>query len=796
MNLMNARSTWNHLRKNKTHVLFNIFGLAIGMLFFVHLITYISYERGYDKYFRTGDQVYRINYDITQNGEKVLHSAKTPRRLFRVLKEEIPDIEMSAITYYEDVLVRYNEQLFSEQRDLWVEGDFTQIFELEMIRGEAKLNEAWKCIISESKAKEIFGKEDPVGKIIWVNEGMRHEITGIFRDLPANTHIRCDYFMPIRTWVESGGIPREENFLGSGWWTYIKTIKGADPQKVEKALGQVSKKYLTFLERQNRTGKFTLQPLSKLHFSTDRNGEFGTSIQEKTVDSLILIGALILVIVWMNYVNMSSAIARKRLDVYAIHRKLGATRLTLFRMSFIETVIINSAAIIISLIMYFLTSDLFSKLINIPVSEGFISYSNIVVLIIMLIVLGIIIMALIGSIPSLKVNPALLQQKKISKNSGSLWLVGIQFFMSCLLVICSLTVARQIRFMEDADLGINLNNVIVLRGAASTHTDPLRREHFNAFRNEVLQLNEFKSGSASMNVPGQPMRFRISNLSRPDISSQLKGEVTLGNIDDGYIETYGLNLLAGRNFEQPIRLDSAKTIITESLIKILGFTSPETAVGKQLRIGNNNYTIKGVVNDFHHEGLKRPAEPVIFVHRHPFEFGFYSFRITGDMQKSLAQVRVIWQKHYPSDPFDYFLSKEYFDRQYNEEIRLIRILTSFALFAIILTSLGLFGLVSSIAEQRTKEIGFRKVNGATIKDIILLMLSYFIRFEIPAFILACLLARIIMGRWLQGFAYQTTFGWLIFILTGIIAFIIATGSVITQSYRASVKNPVDALRYE
>ncbi|MGB8492185.1 MAG: ABC transporter permease [Bacteroidales bacterium] len=796
MNHTNLRSTWNHLRKNKFHALLNVFGLAAGLLFFVQLVIYIGYEKGYDKYFNSGDRVYRINYDITQNGEKVLHSAKTPRRLFRVLKEEIPEIEMSAMTYYEDVLVRYNEQLFSEQRDLWVQGDFTGIFELEMISGEAKLNDAWNCIISESKAREIFKNEDPIGKVILVNEGMHHKITGIFKDLPANCHIHCDYFMPIQTWVESGGIPHEENFFGSGWWTYVRIKKGADPRIVDKDLKQVVNKYFTFLERQKRTGKLSLQPLEKLHFSTDRDGEFGTSTGEKSVDALILTGALILIVIWMNYVNLSTAIARKRLDVFATHRKLGATRLTLFGMSLSEAVIINSAAIILALIMYFLTSDLFSRLINTPISDGFINYSNIIVLTGVLIVVGIIVMAFIGSIPSLKVNPALLRQKKITRNSGSLWLVGIQFFMSCFLVICTLTVNRQIRFMEKADLGTDLNQVIVLRGAASTHTDSLRREHFNAFRDEVLQLNEFKSGTASMNVPGQPMRFRINNLSQPDISGELKREVTSGHIDDGYIDTYGLKLLAGRNFEQPIRLDSAKTIITESLVKILGFTSPEDAVGKQLRIGNNNFTIKGVVNDFHQEGLKRPSEPVIFIHRHPFEFGFYSFRTRGDIQKSLAQLQLIWPKHYPNDPFDYFLSNEYFNLQYNEEIRLIRILTAFMLFAIMVTALGLFGLVSSIAEQRTKEIGFRKVNGATVKDIMFLMLSYFIRFEIPAFILACLLASVIMRKWLQGFAYQTTISWSIFALTGIIAFIIATVSVITQSYKAATKNPVDALRYE
>jgi putative ABC transport system permease protein len=194
--------------------------------------------------------------------------------------------------------------------------------------------------------------------------------------------------------------------------------------------------------------------------------------------------------------------------------------------------------------------------------------------------------------------------------------------------------------------------------------------------------------------------------------------------------------------------------------------------------------------------LKKPEESVIFLHRHPFEFGYYSFLVIGDMQKSLVQLQSIWTKHYPKDPFDYFFSDEYFDRQYSEEIRLNRILEAFTLFAIIVASLGLFGLISSIAGQRTKEIGFRKVNGATTKDIMVLMFSYFIRFEIPAFLLACPLAWIIMSKWLQGFAYHTSINWLILVLTGVVAFIIATVSIVTQSYKASTMNPVDALRYE
>ena len=243
-------------------------------------------------------------------------------------------------------------------------------------------------------------------------------------------------------------------------------------------------------------------------------------------------------------------------------------------------------------------------------------------------------------------------------------------------------------------------------------------------------------------------------------------------------------------------VDSAKVIITESASQLLGFDSPETAVGHQLRLENNLLTIKGVVNDFHHEGLKKSTEPIIFIHTHPFEFGYYSFRIQGNVQTALNSLLTIWPKHYPNDPLNYFFSEEYFNEQYNEELRLSRVLTAFTLFAIIVASLGLFGLISFFTEQRTKEIGLRKVNGATTYEIMLLLFSFFIKFEIIAFVLACPLAWLVMMKWLQGFAYQTTIDWWIFVLTGVIAFIISFVSVITQSYRAATKNPVDALMYE
>lgn len=796
MYIINIRSTFNHLKKNKFHALLNIFGLAIGLLFFFQLISYISYEKSYDTIFSDSDRIYRVNYDVEQNGQNVIHSAKTPDRLFHVLKDEIPEVEYSALAYIENVLVRYGDKHYSDQPNLWVDGDFAKIFDFKMVAGQPHLEDKLTCIVSESMAANIFGKEDPIGKVLYINEGMPHEVTGVFRDIPTNSHIHFDFFMPVKTFVHYKWTTAEGNWQGNDWWTYLKLKEGTDPKKLDVGLKNISDKYLTQLASQQRKGTFVSQPLTKVHFTSDRTGELGTSTREKTVSALVLIAGLILIVIWMNYVNLSTALSRKRLNVFATFRKLGASKFNLITLSLIESTIINLSAVASSVVLYFLTRNIFTRLISTDLSQGYIDYPKILGITAIIVLAGIVLTSVISSIPSIKVNPALLQQKKMSKNSGTQWLVGLQFFMSCFLVICSLMVTKQVRFMQKAQLGVNLDQVLVLKGAASTNIHPQRRELFNAFRDEVLRDAGFVGGTASMNVPGQPLRFRNNNISIPGKQSELKQSITIGNIDNGYIETYGLKLLAGQNFDNVPRLDSTKILISESTAKTLGFKTPEESIGQQIRIGNGNNTIKGVVNDFHHEGLKKAAEPMLFFHAHPYEFGFYSFRIKGDAQQALASLEKIWPKHYPNDPLDYFFSSDYFNQQYNEEMRLNKILTAFTLFAIVVASLGLFGLVSFFAQQRTKEIGVRKVNGATVGNIVLMVFSYFTRFEVTAFLLACPLAWYVVDHWLQGFAYQTTISWWIFLLTGIIAFVISVVSVITQTYGAAVRNPVEALRYE
>lgn len=796
MNTTNIRSTIKHLTNNKYHALLNVFGLSVGFLFFFHISQYVAYEKAYDSFWPNHERIFRVNYDISQAGEQVLHSTKTPRGLFHVLKSDLPEIEQAGIAYVEQVLVRYEDRYFSDQPDLWVEGDFYDMFNMELLRGSASLNVPYTCIISASKAKEIFGEEDPIGKVLVVNEGMRHEITGVFKDLPTNSHLHFDYFMPIRTWVTMEVIPDVDGFYGSGWWTYVKLSEGASPAVVERKLETIVEKYFTHLPQQNREGKLSLQALTELHYSSLRDGELGVSTRRSTVGALMMIAGLILVVVWMNYVLLSTALSRKRLNVFATHRKLGASKWSLLKLALSESVLINLGAVALAVLFYFLSRDTFSRMLGVDLQGGSLSYLMVGLLSLGLIAVGIVLTAAISSIPMLKVNPALQQQKKIGRNSGSQWLVALQFFTSVFLVIASLTVSKQIRFMQKAELGINLDQVVVLNGAASTHSDGRRRENFLAFRDEVVQLPGVLNGTASMNVPGQALRFRNGSLSRPDRQSVLSQQVPVGQIDDGFLETYGLQLLAGKNFEQPFWNDSTNVLISEKMVQLLGFESPAQAINQQLMMDNRVYAVKGVINDFHHEGLKKPAEPIVFTHSHPFEFGCYSFRIIGDNHQVMHQLNQLWERHYPNDPMDYFYSNDFFNQQYNDEQRLSTILTWFTLFSIALAGLGLYGLVSFFAQQRTREIGIRKVNGATTIDIIRLLFQFFIPYEIAAFLLASPLAWFFMNRWLQGYAYQTPISWWIFLLTGFIALVLSFVSVFTQSLKAARRNPAEAIRYE
>jgi len=369
------------------------------------------------------------------------------------------------------------------------------------------------------------------------------------------------------------------------------------------------------------------------------------------------------------------------------------------------------------------------------------------------------------------------------------------FFLSATIVV-----RKQINFMKKPDTGINLDQVLTLNAPASLNTDTAKNTRYLSFKRELLQEPIFKAVTVNAFTPGQAPRYGYVEYVRPDAGIRPNSQFFENNSDDGLIETLGLNLIAGRNFTSNIRENNRKVILNESSVRELGFSSPEDAVGKNIyRATRDTIPIEviGVIADFHNEGLQKPIYPMIYNNRYPSEFGFFSVRLnTNDYTRALERLQAIWDSHYPSDPMDYFFADEFFLRQYESETRFGNFYITLTILSITIACLGLFGLIVFYLDRKRKEIGLRKINGASEREIFVMLNKNITSWLFTAFVIALPVSYFTMDRWLRNFAYRTELSWWIFALAGFIALTVALLTVSWQSWRAATRNPVEALRYE
>jgi len=379
-------------------------------------------------------------------------------------------------------------------------------------------------------------------------------------------------------------------------------------------------------------------------------------------------------------------------------------------------------------------------------------------------------------------------------------MVIAQMAISIIFLSITMIVHKQINFMKKPDKGINLNQVLTMNAPASLNSDTTRRTKYLSFKRDLLQEPIFKSVTVNAFTPGQAPRYGYVEYVRPDAGIRPNSQFFENNGDDGLIETFGLHLIAGRNFTSRIPENFRKVILNESSIKELGFSSPEDAVGKNIYRSNRDtipIEVIGVLADFHNEGLQKPIYPMVYNNGYPFEFGFYSVRLnTNNFSKALERLQVIWDSHYPSDPIDYFFADEFFFRQYQSEARFGNFYISLTVLSITIACLGLFGLIVFYLDQKRKEIGLRKINGAREYEILVMLNKNITGWVITAFVLALPVSFFTMQKWLQNFAYRTELSWWIFVLAGLLVLLIALLTVSWQSWRAATRNPIEIMRYE
>lgn len=789
-----------NLFRYKLFTSINVVGLSISIAIFLALTGYVNYHFSFDKFYTDGDRIYRIDYYEYQQGQPVLETARTHDRAALIAQDYAPQIEATTRAYHEKAYVFTEDLRIVDQDIIFADSSFFKVFDVNLISGskDESLVTPHTVVISTSQAETYFGKEDPMGKIIYMNERLQFTITGVFEDIPSTSSLDFDFVLSWSTIPFNGWGTREGSFDDPGAFTFLKLRKNVtDIESVNNALTKMATENITSLRHRGHTAKYELRPYENLHTTVGLSGEIKPGISKTLLYALISLAVFILVAAWINYINLTLARSLERADEIGVRKVFGATRMAISGQFLLEALILSVATFFTGYGLYSLFTGPFSGMLfndiqflpNSPATwlvyfAGF--------------VLGTTLIAFYPANFISKYKPVLILKNKLGSGKGGATLLHqglmvFQLFLAVAIVGITLIAGRQIAFMREFDSGFNTKQTITLRGPASTNSDSLRQTRFQAFRAEVLQHSAFKAGTSSMNIPGQEIRYHDEGVHAVGTTNEKKQSFWIMWIDEGYQETFGMNLLGGRNFNEK-EFDNT-CIINEATALALGYPSPSDAINtKIITQENKTYTIVGLWKDYHHESLRRSVDPIIFFHRHPHEYGYYSFQVQSRQGDYLTTLQKIWDKHYPHDQFIYYFIDSFFEQQYHADELFAKLLSLFSIISIAVAGLGLLGIASLAMIKRTKEIAVRKVLGATVLNILVMLSKNYVKLILISCVFAFPLAYYLTSQWLKGFAYKVEIQWWMIIIPGVIVLAVMLLTIAGQSIRAAVANPAKSLR--
>ncbi|MFA0960195.1 ABC transporter permease [Roseivirga sp. BDSF3-8] len=818
------RSAIRNLGKNKFYSLINIFGLAVGIAGFLLIAQYVYFELSYDRFHENAEQIYRVQLNQYRNGELSLASAENYPGAGPALKEEIPEVLNYTRLYnmgFKNNIIISNEDApngpikFKMDKFLYADSSFFNVFSFPLIKGdpEAALAKPKTAVVSESYAKKFFGDEDPIGQVLRLRDDDFNDescmVTGVFKDIPQNSHLKFDVLFSYQTLYSRGDWARERYDLTwdrKDFYTYILVEEGTDPAYLATKFSDIINKYSPGLEERQRRDEFVLQPLEDIHLYSDLVEEAEANGNAKVVYISLLIGIFILIIAYINYINLSTARAMERSREVGVRKAIGAIKTQLVKQFLFESLLINFFAIIVSIILMNLVLPLFNELTGLGFSYGeFWGQGWLYLLIFGLLLIGTILSGLYPALVLSSFKPTSVLKGALTKSKHGIrlrqGLVVFQFAAAIVLVAGTAIVYQQMQFVLEKDLGFNMERTLVLERPSVRPRDWAAQENsMDQFKTELLRNSAIENVSGVNFVMGNPRNFKV-NLRKYGASEDEMQPVRVNGVDFNYFEMFEIDVLAGRTFSEKYSNDmDTSLILNESAAKLLGFESAKAAAGETivLSAGGQNYPmiVVGVVNDFHQSSLKESVEPLVFSVS-SFLSEYYTLKVKEEnLPQTLAYVEDTWRKVFPGNPFSYFFLDDYFNRQYQNDKRFSKIVQVFAVLAFFIGGLGLLGLSAFTAQQRTKEIGIRKVLGASVTSIVLLLSRDFIKLILLSIALAIPVAYFLMDDWLNSYANRIQIGAGIFIIAGFFSLGIAWLTVSWQSVKAAVADPVDSVKSE
>lgn len=801
------RVALRNIKNSKGISLINIIGLAIGVTCCIAIFLYVKNELSYDTFNKNADQVYRVYLNGKINGREI-ESTATSSPLGAELKKDFPEvITYTRVRNFGIPVIRYRDKTFSEEKFFSVDSTFFKVFTVKFLEGnpETALTQPNTVVITKEIARKYFGSENPMGKILNADRKRDYVVTGVVEKFPATSHFHFDFLGSLSTYEDS----RSQFWLSNNYRTYLLLKSGTDITALESKIKNVVDRIIApqilsiagisldkFFAAGNRY-QYQLQPLKSIHLYSHLEGEIEPNSDINYIYIFSAIALAILLIACINFMNLSTAKSEKRAKEVGIRKTLGSNKVQLIKQFIVESVVMSFMSVILSLGMLEILLPVFNDLSGKNISMNYFhNFYTVPLLFLFAVIVGVI----AGSYPAFilssfrPVDALKSRSKRNGKGSGlRSGLVIFQFAISIMLIISTFIIYNQLNFIRNKNLGFNKDHILIIN-----RTDDLGSRS-EIFQQELRTNPDIKFTSASSTVPGKDLgnsSYKLKGAPGDDL--QLLWQMYT---DYDYARTYKLDIKEGRYFSREHPSDTMSVLLNESAVRAFNLKDP---VGREIvafgRTKDESVTFKiiGVVKDFNFQSLHQVIRPLV-IHLFPSDyFGRYvSARLsTTDYAGTIAYISKTWKKFADGEALNY----NFFDREwsalYFSEQKTGQIATTFSIIAIFIACLGLLGLAAFVAEQRTKEIGIRKVLGASVPEIILLLSKEFIKWVLIANIIAWPIAYYFMNNWLRDFAYRISIPIWIFPAAGVIAFIVAIFTVSSQTLKASVSNPVKALKYE
>ncbi|HZX09675.1 MAG TPA: ABC transporter permease [Acidobacteriota bacterium] len=779
---------FRNLKKYKVYSLINILGLAVGLSAFVLILLYLQFELSYDKFHQNADQIYRVGIKSYQEGKYANDTYIFTPPIGEDMKEEFPEvIEFVRMSTQRPAYLNINKEAFKVTDMRYVSDKMFEMFSFNLISGdpETALLDPFSMVLTQETAERLFGSEDPVGKTIQIGPNNLYKVTGVAKSPPENSSIQFNTLISFSTLYKLPNLHLGWNG-GNQYITYVKLQEGVSPEQVEKKLPDFMWRHIN--ERIAAYGwknEAYFQPLKKIHFYFDP----GSKVSLINFYTFTVVAVFILLIACINFVNLTTARAARRAREVGLRKVVGANRGNLIRQFLGESVFLTALAFLLGASLVSLFTPIYSQLLNKDL--------NILSMINPLSVLGLIALILIvgvaaGIYPAFFLSsfqPAKTLKGEVEKGGMGRkfrdFLVVFQFAISITLIICTFLIQNQIRFIKKAELGYEKENMLVI----NLPGEELRTQT-EEMREKLLSIPGVTHVSASSDVPHRG--FTRNGYVPEGYTSSLMFHAL--DIDEHFLDTYEIEVIKGRNFNKEFSTDKEAYLINETLAKQLGWENP---VGKTIS-RNGEWKVIGVVKDFQFSTLHYDVGPLIIT-SNPWgnRFDYLSVKLSSaNLPGTLKEIKKVYKEFSPLLPFEYFFLDEAFDRLYKSEERFQRIFLYFSVLAICIALLGLFSLSAYTAQQKSKEIGIRKVLGATVPDILAMFVKNMAVLILIANVIAWPLAYFVIQKWLQNYAYRNELSLWVFVLAFLGSLAAALVTISFQSFRAAFKNPADVLRAE